>query len=156
MNKKKGLSRYRREKVMRASCADLTASQAVLLDAARGSAAPYKVASLVSSTEGGSAVAKPNNIIAGVHRVKRRLSDGSIRKYHYVFRGGPCFWTSSKDFGADDMRYVLAYNDAIRGLPSVPAPGGSVRGQTRSVVARYRTSAEFVTLKPRTREGYER
>jgi transposase-like protein len=42
MNKKNGLSRYRQEKIMRAFCADLTATQAALiLDINRNTANRY-------------------------------------------------------------------------------------------------------------------
>ncbi|WP_370286625.1 tyrosine-type recombinase/integrase [Pseudooceanicola nanhaiensis] len=90
--------------------------------------------------------------IVGVHRVTKKLADGTTRKYHYVFRGsGTCFWNSNQGFDESDPRYVTAYDVALRGLKVKPKV---VENSTASVLERYRESREFRKLKPRTQKDY--
>jgi integrase len=88
----------------------------------------------------------------GVHRVSKTLADGIVRKYHYAFRGGPCFWTSEDAHKPGDPEYAIAFADALKGVaPTITkAPGKS----TESVVDSYRSSAHFKKLAPRTRSDY--
>ncbi|WP_163849212.1 tyrosine-type recombinase/integrase [Pseudooceanicola aestuarii] len=91
--------------------------------------------------------------IVGVHRVTKKLADGTMRKYHYVFRGsGTCFWDSDQEFDESDPRYVTAYDAALRGLRVTPKV---VENSTASVLERYRDSREFRKLKPRTQKDYK-
>ncbi|WP_158243238.1 tyrosine-type recombinase/integrase [Acidimangrovimonas sediminis] len=92
--------------------------------------------------------------IQGVHRVRKRLSDGTIRHYHYAFRGGPCFWNSAMSFAPPQPEYFLAYNDAIRGAS--PRGVSTNRDSTAAVMTRYRKSPHFTQLKPRTRQDYKK
>ncbi|MBM06539.1 MAG: integrase [Oceanibulbus sp.] len=90
--------------------------------------------------------------LQGVHRVKKRLSGGVIKKYHYAFRGGPKFWSSDCSFEEGSTEYALAYAAILRGhKPSVSTAGRKI---TRSVIDRYRRSAHFVNLSERTRSDY--
>ncbi|MDE3241029.1 MAG: hypothetical protein KGN33_18890 [Paracoccaceae bacterium] len=57
-------------------------------------------------------------------------------------------------FDTKDPAYVFAYNDAVRGLARLPGP--SVRSRTKTVLYRFRNSAEFRTLQPRTQADYEK
>lgn len=93
--------------------------------------------------------------IAKVHRVTKKRKDGSQRRYHYAFRGGPKFWDSTMAFGATDDRYVSAYEAVMRDLRNERAP--KVDGKsTAFALQRYRDSAEFNDLAPRTRSDYEK
>lgn len=93
------------------------------------------------------------NSIRGVHRVKKKLADGTVKRFHYAFRGGPKFWDSSLSFGEDSDAYVFAYNDTVRGLRPEPVHR---RTATEAVVDRYLASAHFVKLQPRTQRDYRK
>ena len=89
--------------------------------------------------------------IRGVHRVAKRLSDGTRREYHNVYRGGPKFWSNDMEFGEGDPRYVAAYQLAEKGTRQRRTADPK---SVRAVLERYRSSAEFVKLKPRTQKDY--
>lgn len=96
---------------------------------------------------------KKKTRIAGVHRVKKKLSGGSLRTYHYVFRGGPKFWSDAYDHDEADPQYVLDYQAALNGTRAKSKISGEA---TRYYVERYRNSAEYRRLKPRTQSDYEK
>ena len=93
--------------------------------------------------------------IAGVHRITKSRKNGPDRQYHYVFRGGPKFWDSSMAFDATDARYVSAYDAVMKGLRDIRVPKADAKS-TALALQRYRDSAEFNGLAPRTREDYEK
>jgi hypothetical protein len=90
----------------------------------------------------------------GVHRVIKKLATGEKRKYHYVFRGGPCFWNSSDSIEPGDPEYAIAFADALRKAPTGIKTTGA--NSTAAVIASYRKSAHFTLLKPRTQRDYEK
>jgi integrase len=90
----------------------------------------------------------------GVHRVSKKLATGEKRKYHFAFRGGPCFWKSSDSFEPGDPEYAIAFADVLRGAPTGIKTAGS--NSTAAVIASYRKSAHFTKLKPRTKSDYEK
>lgn len=91
--------------------------------------------------------------IAGVHRVKKKLSCGGLRTYHYVFRGGPKFWSDVCDYDEADPQYVLDYQAALTGTRVKSKISGEA---TTYYIDRYRSSAEYKRLKPRTQSDYEK
>jgi len=92
--------------------------------------------------------------IKGVHRVRKKLADGTVREYHYAYRGGPQFWSSVADSRPGDRDYVFALNDSLR--PSMPEKPKVDRGLTVAVMARYRNSPQYLNLKPRTKQDYDK
>lgn len=91
------------------------------------------------------------NRIVGVHRVTKFLSTGKKRVYHYVYRGGPKFWSSEMDFDESDGRYVEAYQHAKNGTRLVSKVDGK---STSAILQKYRDSAEFKGLAERTKKDY--
>jgi integrase len=91
--------------------------------------------------------------IAGVHRVKKKLSSGVVRNYHYAFRGGPKFWSDESGFDETDPRYVASYQAALTGTCPVVYTDTKT---TSHHIERYRNSAEYNRLKPRTQKDYEK
>lgn len=47
-----------------------------------------------------------------IHRVKRKLSDGTFRRHHYAWRGGPKFWSSDSGIAENSPAYVAALVEA--------------------------------------------
>jgi integrase len=95
-----------------------------------------------------------HSTIKGVHRVSKHLASGKLRVYHYAFRGGPKFWTSDSKANPDDPQYAIAYADAMRKAPTgIVKPGSR---STAAVIERYRRSAHFKNLAPRTQSDYEK
>lgn len=87
--------------------------------------------------------------IKGVHRVVRRLADGSTREHHYAWRGGPNFWSSD----ADVVKNSPAYVAALAAVATRPKPS---RLPTPDLVDAYLSSAEFRSKKPRTQADYRK
>lgn len=92
--------------------------------------------------------------LTGIHRVKKKLANGEIRKYHYVHRGGPKFWDSDSGILIGSPDYLEAFLSKSKpGLLKVPQKAES-RNVTSAVIQRYRSSAHFVNLAPRTKSDY--
>jgi hypothetical protein len=90
--------------------------------------------------------------IAGVHRVRKKRSDGTETIYHYVCRGGPKFWDSNMEFDPSDPRYTEAFAAAKQRRRVTPKVH---ERSTSAVLARYLESSEFIGLKPRTQKDYK-
>ena len=43
----------------------------------------------------------PNDGLKGLHRVRKRLADGTERTHYYAWRGGPRI---ESDYGSDEFR----------------------------------------------------
>lgn len=92
---------------------------------------------------------KPNRMrvnLKGLHKVKRLLSDGSIRVHYYAWRGGPAL---SGDLGSPEFH--RSYNDAItkRKTPE--------QGNIFTLISEFKASAEFQTkLSAESRRAYLR
>lgn len=84
----------------------------------------------------------------GIHRVTKRRSSGAEVKYHYAWRGGPRFWTSTSRIPENGPAYWQAYMKAVEEL----APAA---GTFRQVLLDYLASPEFASLKPRSRRDIE-
>ncbi len=91
------------------------------------------------------------NRIVSVHRVTKKLSNGTKRFYHYVFRGGPKFWSSDMEFDVSDERYVSTFECARQGKRATPSIGAKT---TRAILKKYRESVVFTKLAKRTQSDY--
>ncbi len=98
----------------------------------------------------------PHVKLKGIHRVLKTLANGEVRKYHYVCRGGPQFWSNSSDIQMGSEEYLEAYLSKKKpGLLSAAPPSGN-RASTFAVIQRYRSSAHFKNLAPRTQSDYSK
>lgn len=89
--------------------------------------------------------------LKGIARVKKKLADGTIREYHYAWRGGPLL---KDDNGVplkkgDPMIHV-AYAEAHKQRKAGP------KGKIESLVVLYRESTEYTSLAEKTRRDYAR
>lgn len=84
-----------------------------------------------------------------IHKVKRKLVDGSVRKHHYAWRGGPSFWSSDSDIVEGSAEYVAAFAASVER----PARDGL---QTPQMVDAYLDSAEHQNLAVRTTADYRK
>ncbi len=64
--------------------------------------------------------------LKGIHRVTRRLADGSLRVHHYAWRGGPKFWSSGGEIAEGSAEYVAALAAATEKARPKPRGGISV------------------------------
>jgi len=87
--------------------------------------------------------------LKGIHRVTRKLADGSFRKHHYAWRGGPKFWSSDSDIREGSAEYVAALAACVKrpktGSISVP-----------EMIDRYLDSAGFTSRAKRTQADYKK
>lgn len=92
--------------------------------------------------------------LAAIHRVRKRLSDGSVRMYHYVFRGGPQFWNSGSPDKVGSPNYLRAYQQAHDQLRArfAPAAGGP---SVADMITKFKASAQYASLSARTRADYD-
>lgn len=47
----------------------------------------------------------------GVHKVKRKLVNGTFKEYHYTSRGGNLFWDSTSEVKKNSPEYLQAYHE---------------------------------------------
>jgi integrase len=80
-----------------------------------------------------------------VHKVKKRLADGSTRVYHYAWRGGPRI-----NAEPGTRAFLAEYARLTHGRP-----GAVKTGTLAEVVADFIASPEYTGLKPRTRADYD-
>lgn len=83
--------------------------------------------------------------LVGVHRVKKRLADGSVRVYHYAWRGGP-----SMTSDPESIEFVAEYVRLTRERPDAP-----FQGCMAEIIREYLKSPAYTSLKESTREGYD-
>lgn len=77
----------------------------------------------------------------GLHRVRKRLADGSIREYFYAWRGGPALPGKP---GSPEFLRALA---DIRERHAAP-------NSLEWLIERYRSSPAWQAIKPNTRKSY--
>jgi len=83
--------------------------------------------------------------LTGIHKVRQKLANGSIREYHYAWRGkgAPQFWSSESDIRIGSAEYIAALAAA--------APKGAVaKGKFREIILTYLESADFTHLAERS------
>lgn len=90
--------------------------------------------------------------LKGLHKVKRKvkgalLGTTAIRTHHYAWRGGPKFWIEPDHGPINTPEYLAALADCARR----PKPAGL---STPELVDLYLDSADFRSLKPRTKADY--
>lgn len=83
--------------------------------------------------------------LVGLHKVRAKLADGSVREYYYAWRGGPRLEGKP---GSPD--FIAAYNEAIAKLRR-PA-----KGTLFSLIAEFKASAEFGRLSASSQKNYRR
>jgi integrase len=81
----------------------------------------------------------------GIHRVKAKLANKTRVEYHYAWRGGPKFWTSTSGIAKHSPDYWAAYHDAC-------AERRPDRGLFREVLNAYLNSPQFKKLGARTQK----
>jgi hypothetical protein len=47
--------------------------------------------------------------LPGIKVAKKKLANGTIRKYHYAYKGGPIIWRSDWPYKAGSAEYLRAY-----------------------------------------------
>ncbi|TNC49031.1 hypothetical protein FHG66_12785 [Rubellimicrobium rubrum] len=85
--------------------------------------------------------------LKGIHKVRKRLADGSLAEYHYAWRGGPRIWDRSKPFSVHSIDYVEAYRAATNSLIET-------RGTFQKVIDEFLSSSEFAQLGVRTQRDH--
>lgn len=98
-----------------------------------------------------SARGKPSGmrvVLKGIDTSRKRLADGSIRVYHYAWRGGPRL-----DGVPGSPEFMTAYNEAIASRKAGPAPE---RKTVSALIDAYLESQDFATRRARTRSDYEK
>lgn len=83
--------------------------------------------------------------LMGVHKVKKKLADGTIREYHYAWRGGPKI-----DAEPDTRKFIEEYVRLTRNRPEAP-----YQGSMAEAIRAYLKSPWYTTKKETTREGYD-
>ena len=81
--------------------------------------------------------------LKGIHKVRKKLSDGSTATYFYAWRGGPRLFQQP-----NSPAFVAEYSAALQ-KPKTPKIGTLF-----SLVAAYRSSADFLQLAESTRLSY--
>ncbi len=89
-----------------------------------------------------------------IHRVTKTLADGTERKYHYCFRGGPRFWSDKDKAKEGSPAYLTAYKEKLATTLSPALISNSSRDSTRAKIADYKASPAFVRLADRTKQDY--
>jgi integrase len=82
-------------------------------------------------------------VLKGIHKVKMRLASGEVKTYFYAWRGEPQIKAKP-----GTPEFVSAYNDAHAQLRQPRC------GTLMTVIAEYKTSAEFTRLAPSSRRAY--
>lgn len=83
--------------------------------------------------------------LKGIHRVRKKVADGSIREYHYAWRGkgAPKFWESTSGVQIGSPDYLAA-------LAAVAPKAQAAKGKFREAIIAFMDSADFTGLAPRT------
>ena len=88
-------------------------------------------------------------LLSHIHRVRKRLANGTVTEYHYAWRGGPKIWDKKAPFKVGSVDYVEAYRRAhdIR---------QDTKGSFQSVIDEFLASQEFLRLGERTRTDHRK
>lgn len=88
--------------------------------------------------------------LVGIHKVPRRLADGTVRWHHYAWRPrGPKFWSSDSNVREGSAEYVAAFAAAAER----PKSHGLA---VSAMIDAYLDSAEFRRLADRTKRDYRK
>ena len=80
-----------------------------------------------------------------IHKVSKKLANGKFAEYHYLYRGGPRFWSTSDKVPLNGPIYFQLYQEALQQI----AP---YRSKFREVMIAFLANPEFKKLKPRTQD----
>jgi site-specific recombinase XerD len=85
--------------------------------------------------------------LKGIHRVRKKLADGSSREYHYAWRGkgAPKFWESGSGIAVGSPEYLAA-------LAATAPQASAAKGKFREAIIAFMDSADFSGLAPRTQD----
>lgn len=83
--------------------------------------------------------------LMGIHKVRKKLADGSVRLYYYAWRGGPRI-----DAEPHTDAFVSEYVRLTRDRADAP-----YQGCMAELVRAYLDSPAYLNLKPSTKEGYD-
>ena len=84
--------------------------------------------------------------LKGINKVKKTLADGSVKEFFYLRS------TKARLPGKPGSpEFIASYNAAVAHLAKERQPPA---GEFRSLIARFKASAEFVGLKPKTKIDY--
>jgi len=81
----------------------------------------------------------------GVHKVKKRLADGTVRVYYYAWRGGPKI-----EADPESRKFIEEYVRLTRNRPEAP-----YKGSMAEAVRAYLKSPWYTTKRDSTKEGYD-
>jgi integrase len=81
--------------------------------------------------------------LKGIHSAIMRLADGTIRSYHYAWRGGPRLTG-----GPGSPEFIASYNEAVARKAALPD------GVLLVILTKYQNSDAFRQLTERTRKDY--
>ena len=83
--------------------------------------------------------------LKGINKTTKRLADGSVKVYYFLRATGERI-----EGEPGTPKFVASYNAAAAKTKTAPA------GQFRSIIAKYKASAEFTTKAPKTQKDYLR
>lgn len=83
--------------------------------------------------------------LKGIHRIRKQLADGSVREYHYAWRGkgAPKFWDSTSTVQIGSAEYLAA-------LAACAPKAAAAQGKFRAAIIAFMDSSDFTGLAPRT------
>jgi hypothetical protein len=86
--------------------------------------------------------------VKGIHRTRYKAANGSFIRYHYAWRDGPRFWSSSDGTTEGGPAYWDAYQKAVEGrAPAV--------GKFRLVLQAFLSIRDYQKLATRTKKDYQ-
>jgi integrase len=83
--------------------------------------------------------------LVGVHKVRKRLADGSTKLYHYAWRGGPRI-----DAEPGSRKFITEWLRLTGDRADAP-----YQGCMAEIIRAYKKSPHYTELKASTREGYD-
>lgn len=86
--------------------------------------------------------------LKGIHRIRKRLVDGTRVEYHYAYRGGPCIWRTGYDYAIGSIEYIEGYQAAQR-------VERDDKHTFAHVIDDFLNSREFKRLAPRTQKDHK-
>jgi integrase len=87
--------------------------------------------------------------LKGIHRVRKRLADGTRVEYHYAYRGGPCIWRTGCDYAVGSIEYIQGYQKAQK-------VERDDQNTFSHVIEQFLSSRDFKDLAPRTQKDHKK
>lgn len=83
--------------------------------------------------------------LKGVHKTRKRLADGTVKRYYYAWRGGPRL-----EGEPGSPEFIASYNAAVAAKLQPPA------GTLLALLRYFEETTEFTDLAPRTQSDYRK